>query len=73
MITITELTKRFQSTDVLRGVSLSVQRGEVCVILGPSGGGKSTLLRTINGLETFDSGQISRRRTGDRPDRRSVA
>jgi ABC-type polar amino acid transport system ATPase subunit len=58
MITITELTKRFQATDVLRGVSLEVQRGEVSVILGPSGGGKSTLLRAINGLETFDSGQI---------------
>lgn len=58
MITITDLTKRFESTEVLRGVSLTVKRGEVCVILGPSGGGKSTLLRAINGLETFDSGQI---------------
>ena len=58
MITITDLTKRYESTEVLRGVSLAVKRGEVCVILGPSGGGKSTLLRAINGLETFDSGQI---------------
>jgi ABC-type polar amino acid transport system ATPase subunit len=58
MITITELTKRYHSTEVLQGVSLSVRRGEVSVILGPSGGGKSTLLRAINGLETFDSGQI---------------
>ena len=58
MITITDLTKRFESTDVLRGVSLAVKRGEVCVILGPSGGGKSTLLRTINGLESFDGGRI---------------
>lgn len=58
MIRITDLTKRFHSMDVLRGVSLGVQRGEVSVILGPSGGGKSTLLRAINGLETFDSGQI---------------
>ena len=58
MITITDLHKRFQQTEVLRGVSMTVQRGEVCVLLGPSGGGKSTLLRTINGLETFDSGTI---------------
>ena len=39
-------------------MSLSVQRGEVSVLLGPSGGGKSTLLRTINGLESFDSGSV---------------
>jgi polar amino acid transport system ATP-binding protein len=43
---------------VLCGVSMTVQQGEVCVLLGPSGGGKSTLLRTINGLESFDSGSI---------------
>ena len=41
---------------VLRGVDLAVAKGEVCVLLGPSGGGKSTLLRTINGLESFDAG-----------------
>ena len=58
MITITDLHKRFNETPVLRGVSLTVQRGEVSVLLGPSGGGKSTLLRTINGLETFDCGTI---------------
>ena len=58
MITITDLHKRFQQTEVLRGVSMTVERGEVCVLLGPSGGGKSTLLRAINGLETFDSGTI---------------
>jgi ABC-type polar amino acid transport system ATPase subunit len=39
-------------------VSLQVKRGEVAAVLGPSGGGKSTLLRTINGLETFDHGEI---------------
>ncbi len=58
MITITDLTKRYGANDVLRGVSMTIERGEVSVILGPSGGGKSTLLRTINGLETFDSGRI---------------
>ena len=62
MIELAEIVKRYQQHDVLRGVSLSVANGEVCVLLGPSGGGKSTLLRTINGLETVDSGTI---RVGD--------
>ncbi|MCA9048155.1 MAG: amino acid ABC transporter ATP-binding protein, partial [Planctomycetaceae bacterium] len=62
MIELSEIVKRYQEHNVLRGVSLSVADGEVCVLLGPSGGGKSTLLRTINGLETFDSGTI---RVGD--------
>jgi len=59
MITLTDIHKRFGGTSVLRGVSMHVERGEVCVLLGPSGGGKSTLLRTINGLETFDQGSIT--------------
>ncbi len=58
MITLTNIHKRFGRTEVLRGISLAVRKGEVCVLLGPSGGGKSTLLRTINGLETFDEGRI---------------
>ena len=58
MIALTNIVKRFGQTEVLRGVSLTVAKGEVCVLLGPSGGGKSTLLRTINGLETFDEGEI---------------
>lgn len=58
MIQLHNITKRYGRTEVLRGVSLAVARGEVCVLLGPSGGGKSTLLRTINGLETFDDGTI---------------
>ena len=58
MIELTDIVKRYQQHEVLRGVSLKVATGEVCVLLGPSGGGKSTLLRTINGLETFDSGSI---------------
>ena len=58
MISILDVHKRYQDAEVLRGISLEVQRGEVCVLLGPSGGGKSTLLRTINGLEPFDQGEI---------------
>jgi ABC-type polar amino acid transport system ATPase subunit len=58
MIDIVDLHKRYGTSAVLRGVSMNVRRGEVSVILGPSGGGKSTLLRAINGLETFDQGRI---------------
>lgn len=58
MISVTELHKRYGNTEVLRGITMQVQRGEVSVLLGPSGGGKSTFLRTINGLETFDQGCI---------------
>lgn len=58
MLEIENLSKHYGDTPVLQGVSLSVRKGEVCVVLGPSGGGKSTLLRTINGLESFDGGRI---------------
>lgn len=58
MIHIQDLHKSFGQTAVLRGASLRVAKGEVAVLMGPSGGGKSTLLRCINGLETFDRGQI---------------
>ncbi|MHB8970824.1 MAG: amino acid ABC transporter ATP-binding protein [Pirellulaceae bacterium] len=58
MIELVDVHKRFGQTEVLRGISLTVRRGEVCVLLGPSGGGKSTLLRTINGLEPIDQGRI---------------
>jgi ABC-type polar amino acid transport system ATPase subunit len=58
MIRIENLYKQFGEVPVLRGISLEVPRGDVAVLLGPSGGGKSTLLRTINGLESFDAGRI---------------
>lgn len=59
MISIHELTKRFGSNRVLRGIDLEIRQGEVVVILGSSGGGKSTLLRCINMIETPTSGKIS--------------
>ena len=58
MITVTGLTKRYGAHTVLSGITLTVHKAEVAFIVGPSGGGKSTLLRCLNGLETFDQGQI---------------
>jgi ABC-type polar amino acid transport system ATPase subunit len=58
MITVTKLVKRHGVLLVLNGVSMSIQRGEVAAIIGPSGGGKSTLLRCINALEPFQGGEI---------------
>ena len=51
--------KKFGKNDILKGVSLTIDKGESLGLLGPSGSGKSTLLRTLNGLETIDSGEIS--------------
>ena len=48
-----------QRTEVLKGISCSVEKGEICVMLGPSGSGKSTLLNVIGGIETADSGTLS--------------
>ncbi len=59
MIRIESLTKRFGTREILRGVTMQVAKGEVAVMIGGSGGGKSTLLRCINGLETFDAGRLS--------------
>ncbi|SRR5579884_947613 len=58
MIEVRHLVKFHNSLRVLDGVSLTVGSGEVAVIVGPSGGGKSTLLRCINGLETFEQGEV---------------
>jgi polar amino acid transport system ATP-binding protein len=58
LVEIRDVHKSFGSNEVLRGVSLDVDRGEVLCILGPSGSGKTTLLRCINHLEKIDSGTI---------------
>jgi ABC-type polar amino acid transport system ATPase subunit len=58
MIDVRGLVKNHGSLRVLDGASLSVRRGEVASVIGPSGGGKSTLLRCINGLETFQEGEV---------------
>ncbi len=58
MVEVRELTKRFGAHTAVDRVSLSVPRGSVLCIVGPSGGGKSTLLRCINHLEVPDSGYV---------------
>jgi polar amino acid transport system ATP-binding protein len=58
MIEVDGLRKRYGAVEILRGVSLSVDRGEVAAIIGPSGSGKSTFLRCLNGLERFQSGRV---------------
>jgi polar amino acid transport system ATP-binding protein len=58
MIELKGVHKSFGTHDVLRGVSASIAKGEVVCIIGPSGSGKSTLLRCINGLESYDAGEI---------------
>ncbi len=50
--------KSYGALEVLKGIDLSVARGQIFAIIGPSGSGKSTLLRSINHLETVDSGEI---------------
>ena len=59
MIEARDLVKRHGSLEVLRGVTLRVARGEVAAIIGASGGGKSTFLRCLNGLERFEGGAVS--------------
>ncbi len=59
MLELTNVHKKFGSNEVLKGVSFSVDKGDVIVILGPSGSGKTTLLRCINFLEHPDKGEIA--------------
>ena len=58
MLQIRNLRKRFDGLEVLKGVSLEVEKGDVVAILGPSGSGKTTFLRCINFLETADEGEL---------------
>ena len=59
LLEIKNLKKSFDDNEVLKDISLNVDKGEVLAIIGPSGSGKSTLLRCITGLETQDSGEIN--------------
>jgi polar amino acid transport system ATP-binding protein len=58
MVEAVGVRKHFAGVDVLKGIDLTVQRGEVMCIIGPSGSGKSTFLRCINHLEKVDAGQL---------------
>jgi polar amino acid transport system ATP-binding protein len=59
VVDITGLRKSFGANEVLKGIDLAVQSGEVIAIIGKSGSGKSTLLRCINGLEVFQQGALA--------------
>ena len=59
IVEINGLRKRFGTNEVLKGIDLAVQPGEVIAIIGKSGSGKSTLLRCINGLEEFQEGSLT--------------
>ena len=58
LVELTHVEKHYGDLDVLKDINLTVRKGEVLVIVGPSGSGKSTMCRTINRLETIDSGDI---------------
>ena len=58
MIELVGVHKSFGANHVLRGIDARVAKGEVVCIIGPSGSGKSTILRCVNGLESYDSGEV---------------
>ena len=58
ILEVNNMKKAFGATDVLKGVSFSLEQGQVLAIIGSSGSGKTTLLRCLNFLETADSGEI---------------
>ena len=75
-VRLIEVTKRFGTVEVIRGVDIEIDEGEFCVFVGPSGCGKSTLLRLIAGLEEISSGtiEIGGRRVNEiDPSRRGTA
>ncbi|HEY9337994.1 MAG TPA: amino acid ABC transporter ATP-binding protein [Kribbella sp.] len=59
MVALTGVNKHFGELHVLKDINLSIDQGEVVVVIGPSGSGKSTLCRAINRLEPIDSGSIT--------------
>jgi polar amino acid transport system ATP-binding protein len=58
MIELRDVHKRFGANEVLKGITASVAKSEVVCIIGPSGSGKSTILRCINGLESYEAGDV---------------
>jgi glutamate transport system ATP-binding protein len=59
LVVIDSVNKHFGDLHVLKDINLSIDKGEVVILIGPSGSGKSTLCRTINRLETYESGSIT--------------
>lgn len=59
MIKVTDIVKRYDKLEVLRGISLEVRKGEIMAIVGPSGAGKTTLLQIMGTLESADSGNVT--------------
>ncbi|ENB2052725.1 amino acid ABC transporter ATP-binding protein [Vibrio fluvialis] len=59
MITLSNIHKRFGNAEVLKGIDITINQGEIIVIIGSSGTGKSTLLRCVNFLEQADQGSIT--------------
>ncbi|QKC95731.1 amino acid ABC transporter ATP-binding protein [Mesorhizobium sp. NZP2298] len=58
LVEIADIRKRFGAVEVLKGISLNVEKGEIVAVIGRSGSGKSTMLRCINGLEKVQAGRI---------------
>lgn len=58
MIEVKDLTKSFGQLDVLKGITTTIEKGERVVVIGPSGGGKSTFLRCLNLLEEPTGGKV---------------
>src|SRR3569623_2259001 len=57
-IQLVKISKRFEASTALEEIDLAIESGSFCVLLGPSGGGKSTTLRIIAGLESASSGRV---------------
>ena len=70
-ISISNLTKRFGDRLILDRINLTIPSGQTVALIGPSGGGKSTLLRCLNGLTPFDNGEIRVGAHTLRPSRRA--